>query len=701
MPKPTVAMSNEPAAPEPTLARHELIPLTKIAESPTNHRQRTWGDMAELTASIKAKGVLQPVLVRPMKGIGANLYELVFGHRRYRAAKSAGLEVIPSMIRELSDVDVLEAQVIENCQRENVHPLEEAEGYEQLLAQKDRSYTVDEIAAKVGKSKAYVYGRLKLTALCATARRAFYDGQLTASVALLVARIPSEDLQKKALDALEQDPWEKEPKSYREVAEIIRGDFMLRLAEAPFAKEDAALVTAAGACTACPHRSGAQPELFADLDKRDGDVCTNPPCFDEKKRAWVQRRVAEAEAAGHRVIAGDEAKKVVESYGSLKRSSGLVDLSDVCYDDPKNRTFGQLLGKKAPVVLVEKPSGGLVEAVDRKAALDILKEKGVKLTRETTSTSSGADDDYLKRERRKQALKRRTVELIIGQVVDRAEARELDEDVVRYVAEALLGHAWHDVAVDVVKRRGIERGKKRPEEALTAAVKDLTTAQLRGLIVELLVTKGAYFAYQSGQTDSLRWAAKLYKVDLEKAAADAKAELREKDAAKKGNARKATPPPKSGRETWPAGESRVPSWVADMTGLAKNGPIIERYGEGATFERGLPLPPPRTSPPSREPAQQIPKIDWRVESSSSRVGKVEGGSYVLSGRDGEWTGRWLPAVGTGKTLFMNGSEAVAADACLAHHVERCADAMLSNAGDGELTRADTKGEAVARKKGRR
>jgi ParB/RepB/Spo0J family partition protein len=87
-------------------------------------------------------------------------------------------------MRELTDAEVLEVQVVENLQRADLHELEEAEGYEQLLkcAHADgKKYTVEEIAAKVGKSRSYVFARLKLTALCPEARKAFYDGNLDAS----------------------------------------------------------------------------------------------------------------------------------------------------------------------------------------------------------------------------------------------------------------------------------------------------------------------------------------------------------------------------------------------------------------------------------------------------------------------------------------------------------------------------------------
>jgi len=106
------------------------LKLDVLVESPSNPR-KTWGDLAELVASIREKGVLQPILARPLPGPrekGSATHEVVFGHRRLRAARKAGLATIPAIVRSLDDLAALEAQVIENGQREDIHPLEEALG---------------------------------------------------------------------------------------------------------------------------------------------------------------------------------------------------------------------------------------------------------------------------------------------------------------------------------------------------------------------------------------------------------------------------------------------------------------------------------------------------------------------------------------------------------------------------------------------
>jgi ParB/RepB/Spo0J family partition protein len=173
--------------------------------------------MQELTDSVKAQGVVQAIVVRPNGKPGT--YEIVAGERRWRAAKAAGLAEIPATIRELTDAQALELAVIENNQRENLHPLEEAEGYEALLKQKHANlskYTVEDLMAKIGRSKSYVYQRLKLLDLCEEARKAYYAGKLDYSKAVLIARIAGVELQRKALKEISEGHYAgAEPMSFR------------------------------------------------------------------------------------------------------------------------------------------------------------------------------------------------------------------------------------------------------------------------------------------------------------------------------------------------------------------------------------------------------------------------------------------------------------------------------------------------------
>lgn len=174
----------------------QQVALSKLAESPTNPRQ-LFGDLSGLVESIREHGVLQPLVARH---VGEQL-ELVFGHRRFRAAKEAGLKTVPVIVRELGDVEVLEQQLIENLQREDVHPLEVASAYSRLHS---RGLKAEQIAARVGVSRSEVFSSMKLLDLTEAPRKAFLAGRLEAASALQLARVQGERLQTAALAEIER-----------------------------------------------------------------------------------------------------------------------------------------------------------------------------------------------------------------------------------------------------------------------------------------------------------------------------------------------------------------------------------------------------------------------------------------------------------------------------------------------------------------
>src|ERR1700722_20299133 len=175
------------------------IPLVRICESKTNpRRQFDEAKLAELAANIHMHGVLQPILVRPLPGGEPDAFELVAGARRYRASKLAERETIPASIRELTDAECLELQLIENLQRADVHELDEARGYAALMQLQPGSYTVETLAEKIGRSEKYVYARLRLTHLIKEVQQAFYNGKFSVAHAFEMARLEPDD-QKRAL----------------------------------------------------------------------------------------------------------------------------------------------------------------------------------------------------------------------------------------------------------------------------------------------------------------------------------------------------------------------------------------------------------------------------------------------------------------------------------------------------------------------
>jgi len=174
-----------PSIPAVVSAMQDIL-LTHIQESKTNpRRQFDEIKLAELADNIRQHGVLQPVLVRPLPDGNPGFYELVAGARRYRASKLA----IPATVRELTDTECLELQLIENLQRADVHELDEARGYAALMQLQPETYTVEVLAEKIGRSEKYVYARLRLTHLVDEVQQAFYVGKLTVAHAFEIARL--------------------------------------------------------------------------------------------------------------------------------------------------------------------------------------------------------------------------------------------------------------------------------------------------------------------------------------------------------------------------------------------------------------------------------------------------------------------------------------------------------------------------------
>lgn len=268
------------------------LPLTQLQESPTNPRRRfESAALADLAASIRAQGVLAPLLVRP---IGQEQYEVIAGARRFRAAQVVGLDTLPVRVRAMTDAQAQEVQLVENLQRRDIHPLEEAQGFRALLALTEPRYDAALIGAKAGKSESFVYARLKLCDLVPDVAEAFLEDRITTAHALLIARLP-EQHQADAYQAAFRDTWtgkgyESRLLPVRELAEWAEHNLLLELHSAVFDTTDATLVPEAGACPDCPKRTGYHPTLLSEvtaLGKRDS--CLDRSCFQAKRDRHTAR----------------------------------------------------------------------------------------------------------------------------------------------------------------------------------------------------------------------------------------------------------------------------------------------------------------------------------------------------------------------------------------------------------------------------
>lgn len=357
------------------------IPLARLRPSPTNPRRHfDEKKLAELAESIAKHGVMQPILVRPQPlpgKVDEQLFEIVAGERRWRASRITGQPNIMAIVRAMTDFEVIELQLIENLQRDDLHPLEEADGYARLLRTEGAAEgysNVDELASRIGKSRSYVFQRLKLRALHGPAREAFAAGQVHATVALLLARLHSAEEQQRALEGVLHGGDFGEPMTFREASDWIQREFYLALDRATFKISDATLVPAAGSCKECPKRTGANPDLFADVKK--GDTCTDAACYHAKEAAQRQRVLEQARADSKEVITGAEAKKIKPRQ--YEQPKGYLEL-DMVHHELGEKPLRKLLGKHVPQVSVlEDPyTKTLVEVVRETDAIAVLKERGV------------------------------------------------------------------------------------------------------------------------------------------------------------------------------------------------------------------------------------------------------------------------------------------------------------------------------------
>ncbi|MDH6111882.1 ParB family chromosome partitioning protein [Kitasatospora sp. MAP12-15] len=172
-------------------ARFAELPLDSITPNPRQPREVFDADkLAELVASIKEVGLLQPVVVRQ---VGVDRFELIMGERRWRASREAGLEQIPAIIRATDDDKLLLDALLENLHRAELNPLEEAAAYDQLL--RDFSCTHDELAERIGRSRSHVSNTLRLLRLSATVQRRVAVGVLTAGHARALLGVPDSEQQ--------------------------------------------------------------------------------------------------------------------------------------------------------------------------------------------------------------------------------------------------------------------------------------------------------------------------------------------------------------------------------------------------------------------------------------------------------------------------------------------------------------------------
>lgn len=392
---------------------YRLIDVDLITPSPTNPRKRfNEKELQDLAESIKAKGVMQPILVRPLNALDVESgrddffrYEIVAGERRWRASKMAGLETIPATVRELDDIETLQLQIIENMQRSDLHPLEEAQALQNMLQATNsnghKQWTHEELGAKIGKSRTYVFASLNLLKLSNFAKDKFLEDKFGRETALLVSRVPGEKLQEKLVTAIIQSEL-----SYRAAKDYIHRDFTFDLTKATWDKFDETVLADTPSCAKCPKRSGNYPELFPDIESPD--VCTDPTCYSNKKAAYADLVIKTMP----RVIHGDEAKQVAPYGYDYYITNGYVRSLDKVEVDGFNAA--EILGEDAPEpfkLVDDKKNINLVYQEDE--VITLVKEK---LAEKIASGELQPQKTQNPPEKSRQQIQRERQQLIAAQI---------------------------------------------------------------------------------------------------------------------------------------------------------------------------------------------------------------------------------------------------------------------------------------------
>lgn len=490
------------------------LPIKSISESPTNPRKNfDEASLKELALDVGRRGILQPVLVRESPLFQGN-YELIFGHRRFRAAQAAGLTMVPAMIRQLGDAEVLELQLVENVKRSDLHPLEAADGYRRL--HETHGLPVAEVAKRVGKSTAAIYDALSVGRLGAEARKDWLAGDLSAGAARRLALIPAGKTQDDCLGEMRKS-WEGRAMDSAEEAWRIINKFMRELAKAPFDTQALVAGVPAVACMNCEKRSGAQPQLFSDVKQKD--VCLDVACYETKVAAWwKQRTEASKVGGGPRCLSREEARKICSAHSDgIQAGEGYVEAGASCGSDMKNRTYKALLGKEAKGLetLVLHPVSGQVLTVYPAGQVAAAMKRAGKIQPVGFRSSSGeklskAQVEKNRKARAEEKLHGQVQELALGLCAGAAEKRRPDSAMLELLARlAACCATWR-----IVQRRESKGGVE-----FETSTEEMTDGERLGLIVEVMVESanngiGRARAEEADYPAPLKWAVDELDIDL-------------------------------------------------------------------------------------------------------------------------------------------------------------------------------------------
>jgi ParB/RepB/Spo0J family partition protein len=461
------------------------IPLAHLRESPFNPRKQYLDDdMGELQASIAEHGVVQPILVRP---IADGTFEIVAGHRRSRASKAAKLTDIPATVRELTDTEARQMQLVENAQRVDLLPLDEADAYAALL---ETGLAIRDLAKLLSRKPSDIAARLTLVRLPHAVKAALAAGVLPAVHAELIGRIPDDTLQ---VDALRRFTTEhplgdttRRAKGVVPLAvakRIVEAEFMTVLANAPFDPEDATL-SPLGTCSTCPARSGNNRDLFGDV--RGKNVCTNLADFRLKVTNYLMRLRDE----GYTVLLTPAEIREAFPYNTAHPGDRYLDLDRPCHDDPKRRTYDALLSDETKKSIVYTfVAGRLWRLFPRDLLSPALAASGHTFLKKHMERTPDPAQRELRLQQRIERRVRTAIATDFSQKVARAKvpqsewidllARAILEDRAWTIDDVLLRHGFDG------KREDLQRSRHKIAKGLIDKMSDV---EKRSFVLDAMIS---------------------------------------------------------------------------------------------------------------------------------------------------------------------------------------------------------------------
>jgi len=487
------------------------IPLAQLRESPFNPRKQYLDDdMGELQASIAEHGVVQPILVRP---IADGVFEIVAGHRRSRAAKAAKLRDIPATLRELTDTEARHIQLVENAQRVDLLPLDEAEAYATLL---ESGMSIRDLAKTLSRKPSDIAARLTLVHLPQVVKAALTSGVLPADHAALIGRIPDDALQVEALRRFTTEhPLGDTTKRVKGVVplavakRIVEAEFMTVLANAPFDPEDPTL-SPLGTCSTCPARSGNNRDLFGDV--RGKNVCTNLADFHLK----VTNYLARLRDDGYTVLLSPAEIREAFPYNTAHPGDRYLDLDRPCPDDPKRRTYDALLSDETKKSIVYTfVAGRLWRLFPRDLLSPALEASGHTFLQKRMERTPDPAQRELRLQQRIERSVRTAVATDFSEKVARAKvpqsewidllARAMLEDRAWTIDDVLLRHGFDG------KREDLQRNRHKIAKGLIDRMSDV---EKRSFVLDAMISGWNSPQTSEGKRIVFKQAMTLFGIDV-------------------------------------------------------------------------------------------------------------------------------------------------------------------------------------------